>query len=606
MSHNKNTKPYQSLIHLGCGEAPNVDEYLALAEHVWLIDADSRAIDNLNEAAGEHEKVHIVHALADTEERAGTFYRYNLHWANGLVPVNESTQQLYPGLCSLDIEEQATTSVDKLLSQCLSEREDTGYHLLLMDVGEYNSSLLQALEDGGLLPRLHTVIVLPAHRRQPPAIVPLSLYPTSAHQESLALPDNAQYLTRHPLLSDLEQSRQKLAEFEDHLQKKTHNLENVTDKLLKSNAEREELVQERDLLKQQVIERDAQLSELNGKLVKAISASKREAEEHAQVLKTEQEKVVQLEKERDQYLRERDEEWHKGERLAEQRDDAKRQLEQAIKQRDDVLSQIHLNPLGEKTQEKVGADGFYRALEDKFRGAREIIKKRVNVYLPFVEPIAERHPGVPALDLGCGRGEWLEVLKDAGIPCEGVDQDAGMLKGCQALGLSVQQGDALRFLRTQADGSRICISLIHVVEHIPFDMVRLIVTEAKRVLVPDGILIMETPNPENVTVGACNFYTDPTHRNPLPPPLLAFVPEYSGFEMVKVLRLQEKPALHDKTHFGVSDLLGGVSPDYAVLARAKRIAADTTTDQKEQAVWDREYGISLANMVQQNAKHDNE
>lgn len=606
MSDNKKTKPYQSLIYLGCGETPNIDEYLALADNIWLIDADSRAIDSLSEAAGELENVHIVHALVDTEERAGTFYRYNLPWANGRVPVNSVTKQLYPGLRILDSEEQTTTPVDRLLSQCLPQQENTGKHMLFLDVGDSNSGLLQALEEAGLLARLQTVIVLPAHRKQPPVVVPPSLCSTGAQQGNLALPENAEFLTRHPLLNDLEQGRRKLAEFEDLLQKKTNNLEEVTDKLLKSNATGEELTQERDRLKQQLIERDAQLTDLNRQLAEATAASEIEAAEHAKVLKIEQEKTIQLEKERDQYLSQRDEEWHKGERLAEERDEAKRQLEQAIAQRDDALSQIHLPPQGKKTLEEVEADGFYRALEDKFRGARETIKKRVNVYLPFVEPIAERHPGVPALDLGCGRGEWLEALKDAGIPCEGVDQDAGMLEGCQALGLTVQQGDAITFLQAQADASRICISLIHVVEHIPFDMLRLVVSEAKRVLVPDGILIMETPNPENLTVGACNFYMDPTHRNPLPPPLLAFVPEYSGFECVKVLRLQEKPVLHHKTHFGINDLLAGVSPDYAVLARVKQITGDTPTDQKDQAVWDREYGISLANMVQRNTKHDNE
>ena len=97
MSHNESTKPYQSLVHLGCGETPNIDEYLALADNIWLIDADSRAIDSLSEAAGELEKVHIIHALADIEERACTFYRYRLPWANGLVPAHSATTPLYHG-----------------------------------------------------------------------------------------------------------------------------------------------------------------------------------------------------------------------------------------------------------------------------------------------------------------------------------------------------------------------------------------------------------------------------------------------------------------------------------------------------------------------------
>lgn len=249
-------------------------------------------------------------------------------------------------------------------------------------------------------------------------------------------------------------------------------------------------------------------------------------------------------------------------------------------------------------------DGFYRAFEDRFRGSREEIKRRVQVYLPFVEAIAERHPDMPALDLGCGRGEWLEVLKEADIPAEGVDQDAGMLGGCRELGLSVIQGDALTHLRQQPDDSRISVSLMHIVEHIPFEMLRTIVEEAKRVLVPDGVLIMETPNPENYMVGSCNFYMDPTHRNPLPPLLLAFLPEYYGFEQIKIARLQENPELHDKASYDLNDVLREGSPDYAVIAQGTQVVTKTQAGQQEQAAWEKEYGISPAAMLQRNASID--
>ncbi|WP_412851517.1 class I SAM-dependent methyltransferase [Ectothiorhodospira shaposhnikovii] len=248
-------------------------------------------------------------------------------------------------------------------------------------------------------------------------------------------------------------------------------------------------------------------------------------------------------------------------------------------------------------------DNFYRVFEDRFRGSRELIKQRVLVYLPFVQPIAKRYPGVSVLDLGCGRGEWLEVLKETGIPAEGVDQDAGMLEAAQLEGLSIQQGDALAYLLQQRESSRICISLMHVVEHIPFEMLRAIVKEARRVLVPQGILIMETPNPENYTVGSCNFYMDPTHRNPLPPPLLAFVPEYYGFERVKVLRLQEPDGMRTRDEFKVEDFLTGISPDYAVLAQVNRF--DPSEEEGRDPLanpWDQEYGVSYTLMSKRNAQ----
>ena len=241
--------------------------------------------------------------------------------------------------------------------------------------------------------------------------------------------------------------------------------------------------------------------------------------------------------------------------------------------------------------------GFYRAFEERFRGTRALIQQRVAVYLPFVLPIAQRYPGLGVLDLGCGRGEWLQVLKDAGVNAEGVDTDAGMLHGCAQWGLRVQRADALAFLQQQATASRICISLIHVVEHLPFDVLLRIVQEARRVLVPEGILIMETPNPENFSVGACSFYMDPTHRNPLPPPLLAFVPEYFGFERIKTLRLQENPQLHAQSTYSMADVLEGISPDYAIVAQLQQPKTESIAPTEADA-WNKPYGIGPKEMLQ--------
>ena len=93
------------------------------------------------------------------------------------------------------------------------------------------------------------------------------------------------------------------------------------------------------------------------------------------------------------------------------------------------------------------------------------------------------------------------------------------------------------------------------------------VGEALRVLKPCGLLILETPNPENIVVGTTNFYFDPTHQRPLPPQLLSFLPEYFGFERVKILRLQESVELATELSPTLLDVLMGVSPDYAVVAQ---------------------------------------
>lgn len=212
-------------------------------------------------------------------------------------------------------------------------------------------------------------------------------------------------------------------------------------------------------------------------------------------------------------------------------------------------------------------DYFYRAFEDKFRGSRDLIKSRLRVYLPFVQPLRQHYPEAGALDLGCGRGEWLELLVEAGFSPEGVDLDEGMLEACRGRGLTVHRGDAIMFLGALPDASQAIVSGFHIAEHLPFDVLQTLVKEALRVLVPGGLLILETPNPENVVVGTAEFYLDPTHQRPLPPQLLGFLPEFLGFRRSKILRVQESAALAHGSTITLLDVLGGVSPDYAVVAQ---------------------------------------
>ncbi len=210
---------------------------------------------------------------------------------------------------------------------------------------------------------------------------------------------------------------------------------------------------------------------------------------------------------------------------------------------------------------------FYKAFEDRHRGSRDLIKSRLAVYLPFLSQLNEVYSDINVLDLGCGRGEWLELMQHEGYHAVGVDIDEGMLEDCHELGLDVVNDDALNFLKQQEADSFEVISGFHIVEHIDFDDLRVLVSEALRVLKPAGLLIMETPNPENLVVGTNNFYLDPTHLKPIPSELLQFVAEYSGFKRAKVVRLQESVSLFEDNQLTLNDVLRGVSPDYAVVAQ---------------------------------------
>ena len=211
------------------------------------------------------------------------------------------------------------------------------------------------------------------------------------------------------------------------------------------------------------------------------------------------------------------------------------------------------------------SDTFYRDFEAKFRGDRSTISDRLRVYLPFVRPlVAEGN----ALDLGCGRGEWLELLAEAGMNAHGVDLDNGMLGEARKRGLSVEKKDALEALRATPDGTLAIVSIFHLAEHLPFDVLRALFTEAARVLRPGGVLIAETPNPENLVVGLINFHLDATHVRPIPPILMSFLADYSGFARNTTLRLQGKTPCSE-TAGDLMSLLTDVSLDYAIVAQTK-------------------------------------
>ncbi len=142
-----------------------------------------------------------------------------------------------------------------------------------------------------------------------------------------------------------------------------------------------------------------------------------------------------------------------------------------------------------------------------------------------------------------------------------------MLAPCQEMDLHVEQEDAITCLKRLPDNSHIVVSGFHIAEHMPFSDLQILVQEALRVLKPAGLLILETPNPENIIVGSSNFYVDPTHQRPIPSQLLTFLPEYYGFCRVKVVGLQESKELASSENISLVNVLRGVSPDYAVVAQ---------------------------------------
>jgi len=212
-------------------------------------------------------------------------------------------------------------------------------------------------------------------------------------------------------------------------------------------------------------------------------------------------------------------------------------------------------------------DAMYVSFEERFRGSRDDIKQRAKVYLQLVDQAHVGTSDAPVLDIGCGRGEWLELLKENGYVAKGIDLNRVMIADCAERGFDARESDAIEYLKNQAPNSFGAITGFHFIEHLPHKTLIKLFDESRRVLKSGGVLIFETPNPENLMVGACNFYVDPTHIRPLPPITIQFIAEARGFERVSVKRLtehriEEAPPEADR----LTRQAYYTAPDYALIA----------------------------------------
>jgi O-antigen chain-terminating methyltransferase len=215
-------------------------------------------------------------------------------------------------------------------------------------------------------------------------------------------------------------------------------------------------------------------------------------------------------------------------------------------------------------------DAFFASFDEHFRGDREVVKERLRAYLPLIREHDAGSEAAPILDVACGRGEWLEVLKEEKLCASGVEINQVLVNQCCELGLMVQQAELIEYLRGAAAESLGAVSAFHIIEHLTVEDLVTFLDHTLRVLRKGGLLLLETPNPQNVLVGSCNFYFDPTHRNPIPLPVLKFLVESRGFVVVKTFLLNpsdEKPLSGNSEFVERFNQYFYGPMDYAIVAR---------------------------------------
>lgn len=190
-------------------------------------------------------------------------------------------------------------------------------------------------------------------------------------------------------------------------------------------------------------------------------------------------------------------------------------------------------------------DARYLAFENRFRGDRDLLRERLAGYVELFAGLS------PVVDLGCGRGELLELLGERGIAARGVEGNTQAVASCRARGLDVVEGDLLDFLKEQPAASLGGVFAAQVVEHLPPAVLQHALAEARRVLRKDGLLVLETVDVRSVLAFHEVYLRDLTHITPLHPDTLRFLAAAQGFTDVRVemrspvdaaSRLQEVPA----------------------------------------------------------------
>jgi O-antigen chain-terminating methyltransferase len=205
----------------------------------------------------------------------------------------------------------------------------------------------------------------------------------------------------------------------------------------------------------------------------------------------------------------------------------------------------------------------YARFAEAFRGSEERVRAGQRIYVPDFKGRGN------VLDIGCGRGEFLELMREAGVPARGIDSSLESIALCHEKGLPAEAADLFDYLRGLGEGELDGIFCAQVVEHLPPErlpeMIRLAASRLER----NGVIVIETPNPDCLAIFATYFYLDPTHARPVPEKLLAFYLSEFGIGNLEVRRLEQAvdsmPSLAELPNEFRQAFFGGL--DYAIIGK---------------------------------------
>jgi SAM-dependent methyltransferase len=206
------------------------------------------------------------------------------------------------------------------------------------------------------------------------------------------------------------------------------------------------------------------------------------------------------------------------------------------------------------------ADAEYLAFEDIFYDAA-VVDEKMAGYIPRLTQVAKTlPPDLPFLDVGCGRGELLGHMREAGLACVGVETNALECEQLREQGFEVHNTDALSYLRGLKDSSLAGVTAIQVIEHLEPDYLLAMIEAMGAKVRAGGLVVIETPNSKCLSVHG-TFYLDVSHRRLYPIETVAFHLARSGFGSLRSEYLMPCPVA-----YRVPDLPEANYTDYVLLA----------------------------------------
>jgi predicted nucleic acid-binding Zn-ribbon protein len=183
---------------------------------------------------------------------------------------------------------------------------------------------------------------------------------------------------------------------------------------------------------------------------------------------------------------------------------------------------------------KMDEAAFYYTLENLFRGEPAEIEKRQSLYLPYIAEANDRAKGSFFLDLGCGRGEFLTLLRQNKLPAKGVDINRLTIDKLKTEGYDAVLSDGLAFMEGLEDNALKGLTLFQVIEHLDFDYLKSLLASTVKKISRDGLIILESVNP-HCPEALGSFYLDPTHLRPFSPEMVKILLEWYGFKNVQII-----------------------------------------------------------------------